>query len=147
VGKGHQEADRDADHKDADTSREIAPDAICNGFDRGFSNLDRGDAHEPDGLKSLGHILDDDAAAIAEQNVGSYRLAASTRGTRAVLLNTQKCLRICADLSLLDPPPAVTPLLPGARWAAGTFAALCSLDAVDPVEEANATMATLYATP
>jgi hypothetical protein len=84
---------------------------------------------------------------LAEQNIGSYRLAASTRGTRAVLLNTQKCLRVCADISLLDPPPAVTPLLPGARWAAGSFAALCSLDAVDPVEEANATMATLYATP
>jgi hypothetical protein len=99
------------------------------------------------GLKSLGCILDDDAAAIAEQNIGSYRQAASTRGTRAVLLNTQKCLRVCADISLLDPPPAVTPLLPGARWAASSFAALCSLDAVDPVEEANATMATLYATP
>lgn len=98
------------------------------------------------GLKRLGHLLDDDAAAIAEQNIGSYRQAASTRGTRAVLLNTQKCLRICADISLLDPPPAVTPLLPGARWAAGSFAALCSLNAVDPIEEANTTMATLYAT-
>jgi hypothetical protein len=99
------------------------------------------------GLKSLGHILDDDAAAIAEQNIGSYRQAASTRGTRAVLLSTQKCLRACADISLLDPPPAVTPLLPGARWAASSFAALCSLDAIDPVEEASATMGILYATP
>jgi hypothetical protein len=98
------------------------------------------------GLKSLEHILDHDAAAIAEQNIGSYRQTSSTRGTRAVLLNAQKCLRICADISLLDPPSAVTPLLPGARWAASSFVALCSLEAVDPVEEANATMATLYAT-
>jgi hypothetical protein len=108
-----------------------------------------GSAAEPRllGLNSLESIHDHVAAAVAEQAIGGYRRAASTRGVREVLLNTQKCLRICAGLSLLDPPSAVTPLLPGARLAASSLASLCSIDAADPVEETNATMDVLYATP
>lgn len=106
-----------------------------------------GRAAEPSllGLKSLERIEDDGAAAIAEQAVGSYRQRATERGTRAVLLNTQKCLRVCADLSLLAPPSAVTPLLPGARSAASSLASLCSLGVADPVAETSTTMDALYA--
>ena len=99
------------------------------------------------GLKSLEYVSDDGAAAVAEQAIGSYRRLASERGTRAVLLSAQKCLRVCAGLSLLDPPPAVTPLLPGARWAASSLAALCAQGIADPGLEAQATLDALCATP
>lgn len=98
------------------------------------------------GLRSLEHIHDDGAAAVAEQAIGAYRGGASERGVRGVLLNVQKCLRICAGLSLLDPPTAVTPLLPGARWAASSLAALCALGAANVVEETSATLGALHAT-
>jgi len=52
VGKSRQDAGRDADQEDADTSREVAPDAGCNGFDGGFSDLDGGGAHKPDATLS-----------------------------------------------------------------------------------------------
>jgi hypothetical protein len=99
------------------------------------------------GLKSLGYISDDGASAVAEQAIGGYRQRASGRGTRSVLLSVQKCLRICASLSLLDPPLAVTPLLPGVRWAASALAALCAQGIADPVQEVEATLLTLYAVP
>jgi len=98
------------------------------------------------GLKSLEPIEDDEAAAVAEQAIGGYRQMAAGRTTRAVLLSAQKCLRVCADSSLLDPSGAATPLLPGARHAAGALAALCALEVCDLVKETSATLETLYAT-
>lgn len=99
------------------------------------------------GLASIPRIEDDGTAAIAEQAIGSYRQHANDRGTRAVLLNTQKCLRECAALPYLNPPAAVTPLLPGVRSAAAALAVLCSLGVADPAAEVSETMAALYAIP
>lgn len=96
------------------------------------------------GRASLAPIQDDATALVAEQAVGAYRQAAADRGTRAVLLGTQKCLRVCAGLSSLDPPSAVTPLLPGARHAAHALAALCAMRTCDPVGEVAAAMDMLY---
>jgi hypothetical protein len=95
------------------------------------------------GLRSLPRIEDVDPAAVAEQAIGGYRQNATMRGTRSVLLSTQKCLRVCAEFSLLDTPSAVTPLLPGARYAATSLAALCALGAVDVIAETTATMEAL----
>lgn len=88
--------------------------------------------------------VDATAPIVAEQAVGAYRQAAANRGTRAVLLGTQKCLRVCAGFSLHDPPSAITPLLPGARHAASSLTAFCAMGACDPAEEASATMEMLY---
>jgi hypothetical protein len=88
--------------------------------------------------------VDATAPIVAEQAVGAYRQAATNRGTRAVLLGAQKCLRVCAGLSLHDPPSAITPILPGARHAASSLAALCAMGACNPVEEVGATMDVLY---
>lgn len=96
------------------------------------------------GLRSLWRIEDIDSAEVAEQAIGGYRQRASERGPRSVLLNAQKCLRVCAEFSPLDTLSAVTPLLPGARYAATSLAALCVLGAVDVVEEINVTMEALH---
>ncbi|HEY4895519.1 MAG TPA: hypothetical protein VII01_05475 [Solirubrobacteraceae bacterium] len=97
------------------------------------------------GLQSLEPVYDDEAAAIAEQAVGGYRRRASTPAARQVLLCTQKCLRICAGLSPLSVPSAVTPLLPGARWAAGALAAVVAMGAADVVHETSTTLSVLNA--
>jgi hypothetical protein len=95
------------------------------------------------GLKSLERIHDDGAAAVAEQAIGGYRQRATTRWVRNTLLSTQKCLRICGSLSVLDPPKAVTPLLPGARWAASSLATLAAQNVVDIGEETETTISAL----
>lgn len=98
------------------------------------------------GLDSLGSILDGEAAAVAEQALGGYRHATNERKPREVLLQVQRCLRVCAALTPLDPPIAVTPLLPGARSAAGALAALAANGAVSIVPEARETLELLAAT-
>lgn len=98
------------------------------------------------GLDSLEPILDGEAAAVAEQSLGSYRRLTAERKPREVLLNVQKCLRVCADLTLLDPPPVITPLLAGASSAAGALAALAANGAVNIVTETQNTMSILHAT-
>jgi hypothetical protein len=99
------------------------------------------------GLDSLEQIHDDTAAAVAEQQIGAYRRSSSERKPRDVLLSVQKCLRLCADLDQLNPPSAITPLLPGARLAAAAVATLAASGTVDIVTEATATLSLLYATP
>jgi hypothetical protein len=98
------------------------------------------------GLDSLEPILDSEAAAVAEQALGSYRRLTAERKPREILLNVQKCLRVCADLTPLNPPPVITPLLAGASSAAAALAALASNGAVNVVSEVQDTMGTLYAT-
>lgn len=48
MSKRRKHADRDADHKDANASRQVALDSICNSLHGGFSDLYRSERHEPD---------------------------------------------------------------------------------------------------
>lgn len=98
------------------------------------------------GLASVESIHDNESAAIVEHQLSSYRGRTAERKPRDVMLRVQNCLRVCADLDLLDPPSAITPLLPGVRSAAGALAALAANGAVNIVAETEETMSILYAT-
>jgi hypothetical protein len=72
-----------------------------------------------------------------ERALGTLRHSLPPGALQRIVRGAQRCARVGASLSLVDPPRVSAALLPGVQWAAATLAAAAAIAAVDPVEEAR----------